>query len=45
VSVVDTNVISELIREEPHPAVLACVAAQGCFGAATEENILNACID
>jgi hypothetical protein len=25
---VDTNVISELMRPEPHPAVLAWVAAQ-----------------
>jgi toxin FitB len=28
VIVVDTNVISELMRGEPHPAVLAWVAAQ-----------------
>jgi hypothetical protein len=28
VIVVDTNVISELMRGEPHPAVLAWVAAE-----------------
>jgi predicted nucleic acid-binding protein len=32
VIVVDTNVISKLMRGEPHPAVLAWVAAQPMRG-------------